>query len=36
MNNAFKEKGEKIREWATKETREKNVVKAFWYPHHLP
>ena len=32
MNDAFKEKDEKYREWATRETREKKVAKAVMVP----
>ena len=32
MNEAFKEKDEKYREWATKETRESKVVMAVMVP----
>ena len=32
MNETFKEKDEKYREWATKETREKKVVMAVMVP----
>ena len=32
MNEAFKEKDGKYREWATKDTREKKVVKAVMVP----
>ena len=32
MNESFKEKDKKYREWATKETREKKVVKAVMVP----
>ena len=32
INKAFKEKDEKYREWATKETREKKVSKAVMVP----
>ena len=32
MNEAFKEKDDKYREWATKDTREKKVAKAVLVP----
>ena len=32
MNNAFKEKDEKYRDWATKETREEKVTKVVMVP----
>ena len=32
MNDAFKEKDDKYREWATSETREKKVVMAVMVP----
>ena len=36
LNEAFKEKDEKYREWATKETREKKVAKAVMVPSSSP
>ena len=35
MNEAFKGKNNKYREWTTKDTREKKVVKVVMVPHHL-
>ena len=32
MNKAFKEKDDKFRKWATRETREKKVAKAVMVP----